>query len=227
MCGRFTIGTPEKIPVRFKTSNKMPLFDPSWNIAPSRVIPTITRNSPNQITMMKWGLEFGNGSPFGTINIRSESCADKPFFKHLLLSKRCLIVADSFYEWGVVNLEGKDEKYPFNFFLKDRKLFGFAGLYNEVEGRDGKPKLTCAILTTMPNETVKKVHHRMPVILKEEDEDIWLNPENNDFDKLFALLKPYDSGEIKMQIVSKRVNSPGIDDEKLVEPLEKRGGERP
>lgn len=225
MCGRFTIGKTENIESRFKTSNKLPLFEPTWNVAPSQVIPTITRNSPNKITMMKWGLVWNKDSKFGTINIRSESTKEKPFFKHFLLDKRCLIVADSFYEWGQVNLEGKPEKYPFNFYLKDRELFGFGGIYNDFKDAEGKPFYTCAILTTIPNKKVAKIHNRMPVILKEKDEEEWLNPENKEFDKLYNLLTPYPEEDMQLHIVSKRVNSPRNDDKNLVEEfkVEKEG----
>ena len=217
MCGRFTVGKPEKIEVRFKTSNKMPLFEPSWNVAPSQMVPTITRNSPNKIRLMKWGLIFSKDSKFGTINVRSESTKEKPFFKHFLLDKRCLIVADSFYEWGEVNLEGKSEKYPFNFFLKDRRLFGFAGIYNDFNDAEGKPFFSCAILTTTPNKKVGKIHNRMPVILNEADEDAWLDPANKDFEKLIKLCAAYPEDEMSMHVVSKRVNSPKNDDEKLIQ----------
>jgi putative SOS response-associated peptidase YedK len=217
MCGRFTIGTPQKIEGRFSVSNKLPLLEPSWNIAPSRTIPTITRNSPNTITMMRWGFVWNKNTKFGSINIRSESFKEKPFFLRFLLKKRCLIVADSFYEWGEMDLEGKREKYPFNFYLKDRKLFGFAGIYNDFQDAEGKPFYTCAIITTTPNKIVSQVHNRMPVIIKEDDEDDWLNPENTSFEKLDAYFKPYPEEEMKFHIVSKRVNSPGEDDEKLIE----------
>ena len=220
MCGRFTVAQPEKIKSRFNASNEIPMFQASWNVAPSQMIPTITRNSPNKITMMRWGLIWSKKAKYGTINIRSESTKEKPFFKHFLLNKRCLIVADSFYEWGEVNLEGKPEKYPFNFNLKDRELFGFAGIYNDFKDAEGKPYYTCAILTTSPNKIVKKVHNRMPIIIQEKNEDYWLNPENKEFKKLHKLLKPYPDKEMKMRIVSKRVNNPRNDDEGLVEPFE-------
>jgi putative SOS response-associated peptidase YedK len=217
MCGRFTIARPERIEARFKTSNKLPLFEPSWNVSPSQTIPVITRNSPNKIIMMKWGLIWNKDSKFGTINIRSESTQEKPFFKNYLLSKRCLIVADSFYEWGEVNLEGKNEKYPYNFFLKDRKLFGFGGIYNDFADAEGKPYYTCAILTTTPNKLISKIHNRMPVIIKEKDENSWLDPVNKNIEKLYRFLVPYPEDEMQMRIVGKRVNSPKNDDEKLVE----------
>lgn len=208
MCGRFTLAEPGKIEKRFHTSNKLPIFKPSYNIAPSNFIPTVTRNSPNKIGMMNWGLIFSSNLKYGTINLRAESFKEKPFFQRFLIGQRCIIPADSFYEWGTVNLEGKDEKYPFNFFLKDRKLFGFAGIYNND---------TCAIITTLPNEKVKEIHHRMPVILEEKDEDSWLDPENKDFEKLLSLLVPYPPEKMSMHIVSKLVNSPSANDPRLIE----------
>lgn len=219
MCGRFTLGNVTGIEKRFKTSNKMPLFEPSWNIAPGQMTPTITRNSPNQIVMMKWGLILSEESRYGIINIRSESTKEKPFFQHFLKEKRCLIVADSFYEWGEVNLEGKTEKYPFNFFLKDRRLFGFAGIYNDIKDAEGRALYTCAILTTIPNKLVGKVHNRMPVIVKEEDEDYWIDSKNNDFNKLYELLIPYPEKGMGINAVSRRVNSLRNDGKDLINPI--------
>lgn len=222
MCGRFTLAKPENIEKRFKTANTLPLFEPSWNIAPSLIIPTITRNSPNKIQLMKWGFIWNKNSDYGTINIRSEFTVKKPFFKQFLLDKRCLIVADSFYEWGIINLEGKSEKYPFNFYLKERRLFGFAGIYNDFSYAEGKPFYTCAILTCPPNKLVEKVHNRMPVIIREKVEDTWLDQKNKDFEYLFNLLKPYQENYMNMNIVSKRVNNPGNDDIDLIKKLKLR-----
>lgn len=207
MCGRFTLGEPEKVTKRFNVSNEMPLFKPSWNVSPGTDIPVVTKNSPNKLSLMKWGFSWSENIKNGPINIRCESFEEKSFFKNFLLKQRCLIVADSFYEWGEVNLEGKQEKYPFNFFLSGRKLFAFAGIYNNG---------TCAIITTTANKLVVKVHNRMPVIISQEKEEFWLNLKNIDFESLNLLLKPFDEKKMKMQIVSKRVNSPKINDPGLV-----------
>lgn len=219
MCGRFTLAKPKNIKKRFMASNKLPLLTPSWNVAPGQNIPTITRNSPNRITMMKWELVWSKNAEHGTINLRSETTKENPFFKKFLLEKRCLIVADSFYEWGMVDLEGKEEKYPYNFYLKERGLFGFAGVYNDFADAEGKPFYTCAILTCPPNNLVKRVHNRMPVIIKQKDEDSWLSTENKEFEKLFNLLKSYPDKQMRMNIVSKRVNNPRNDDGNLVKEI--------
>src|SRR3990172_4011110 len=162
MCGRFTLFTPNKVPIRFKVANERTLFDTSYNIAPSQTIATVLRNSPNRIQMMKWGFMFSPKNPYGTINIRKESTEEKPYFKHILLRQRCIIPSNGFYEWRTVNLEGKDEKYPYFISLKNEELFGFAGLFSKFDDAEGKPYYTYAILTYEPNTLVKTVHHRMP-----------------------------------------------------------------
>ncbi|OGM11395.1 hypothetical protein A2Z22_01265 [Candidatus Woesebacteria bacterium RBG_16_34_12] len=219
MCGRFTLSKPEKIQKRFNTANKLPIFEPSYNISPSQTLPVITRNSPNKIIMMHWGFtpEWGKEKGFSLINIRKETTQEKAYFKKILLNQRCLIPADGFYEWRTVNLEGQDEKYPFYVFLKERKLFGFAGLYSKLEDAEGKAYYTFAILTCPPNKVVAEIHHRMPVILEKSDENIWLDPKNKDFDNLYELLKPYSEEQITIYPVSKRVNNPKNDDQGLIE----------
>lgn len=100
MCGRYTLVTPEKVKERFKISNKLPLIDPNYNVAPSFTMPIITKNSPNKGIMAKWGFlppwEVKKPKPWGLINIRSETCKEKPYFKSVLLSSRCLIPATGF-----------------------------------------------------------------------------------------------------------------------------------
>lgn len=216
MCGRYTVGTPQDIEKRFLTSNKLPFFKPSWNIAPDQMIPVITKSSPNKITMMKWGFIWNKDAKTGVINIRSESISEKPFFKKFLFNKRCLIIADSFYEWGRVNLEGKEEKYPFNFSLKDGGLFGFAGIYNDLADVDGKPHYCCAIITTKSNSLIRKIHNRMPAIIERNNEDYWLDSENKDFNKLYGFLQSYPADKMKMHIVSKKVNNPKNDNPDLI-----------
>jgi putative SOS response-associated peptidase YedK len=220
MCGRFTLSKPEKIPTRFHTAKKLPLIEASYNIAPSQTLPTIVRKSPNRVVMMRWGFVWNKDSKYGTINIRSETTKEKPFFRKFLLTSRCIVPSDGFYEWRTVNLEGKEEKYPFFICLKERKMFGFAGIYNKLADAEGRPQFYFAILTCSPNSKVKEVHHRMPVILGKKSENEWLDPETRDFDRLYSLLKPYPEGEMKLHPVSKRVNSPRNDDEDLIKPFE-------
>src|SRR5687768_12997861 len=137
MCGRYTVTKPEKIVKRFEVTNKLPLSEPNYNVAPSFTLPIITRNSPNKAIMAKWGFlpvwEYKKPKPFSLINIRSETCKEKPYFKNVLLTSRCLIPATGFYEWKELTLEKKPEKVPFFISLKDQELFSFAGVYAMYE----------------------------------------------------------------------------------------------
>lgn len=216
MCGRFTLSKPGNIDKRFNIKSKHPLFDASYNIAPSQALPVIIRKSPNKVVMMKWGFIWDRRAEYGTINIRKESFTEKPFFKRYLIDNRCIIPADGFYEWRKVKLESKEEKYPFFISLKNNTLFGFAGIYNEFVDAEGKPQYYFAIITCSANKIVGEVHDRMPVILKRQDEITWLNPEENNFGKLDRLMKPYSSKKMKLHPVSKRVNSPRNDDSDLI-----------
>jgi putative SOS response-associated peptidase YedK len=163
------------------------------------------------------------------INARSETVAEKPAFRASFKRKRCLILADGFYEWQKV--EG-GAKQPWYYRLKSGDPFAFAGLWAHWEPRDKTPEDkreepfdSCTILTTAANELVKKVHHRMPVILRPEDHDLWLDREIDDRDRLEAVLGRYDPAEMIAYPVSRRVNSPANDDPSVIEPVgDAKGG---
>ena len=217
MCGRYTLGKPQVIPKRFNTSNKLPLVDPTYNVAPSQTLPVIVKKSPNKTALMRWGFipHWSNNRKFSMINIRSETTKEKPYFKKILLNNRCLIPADGFYEWKKVKLEKRFEKLPYFIFLKNHPVFAFAGLYSSIEDAERKPVETFAILTSPPNFLMKPIHNRMPVILDKKDEEKWLDPENKNFDNLYKLLKPYPPAKMQAHVVSKRVNNPRNDNKKL------------
>jgi len=218
MCGRFTLGSSEKIKKRFNTVNNPPFLKASWNMAPNQSIAVIRKNSPNRISMMRWGFLFSRNSKAGVINIRSETTMEKPYFKNFLLHKRCIIPVDGFYEWGTLNLEGKEEKYPFYFFLKKEGLFGLAGLYNDFADNQGNPFYSCAILTCPANDLVKKIHQRMPVVLRKSDEKDWLDLKIKNLKILSGILKPYSTKEMSVSVVSRRVNNPINDGKDLIKP---------
>jgi putative SOS response-associated peptidase YedK len=215
MCGRFVITKPQNIQKRYKTKNKLPLFDKSYNVAPNQTVPTITRNSPNTITMMKWGLKFSKTSKKAPINIRSETLASKAYFKRFLESRRCIVPSNGFYEWKTLNLEGKIEKHPFFIYKNDKSMLSMAGIYNILKDAENKTHYFFAILTCSPNEKIKKIHNRMPVILNDDKEDTWLNS-NTTLDTLFSLLKPYSDNKLDFYHVSKYVNNPRNDSPSLI-----------
>lgn len=224
MCGRFALTEPEKILARYDLLSPLPRMEPNYNVAPSFTMPIITRNSPNKGIMAKWGFlpawEYKKPKPFGLINIRSETCKEKPYFKNVLLSSRCLIPATGFFEWKEIKLEDKPEKIPYFIFLKDQELFSFAGVYSMYEDAEKKPHYYFAILTSEPNSFMKGIHRRMPVILEKKEEDEYLDPDNKDFDSLYKLISTqYPSDKMKAYPVSTLVNSPRNNSESLLKEI--------
>tara|TARA_B100000959_G_C14540154_1_gene443215 strand:- start:87 stop:557 length:471 start_codon:yes stop_codon:yes gene_type:complete len=150
------------------------------------------------------------------INARSESAHTNPTFKNAFSSQRCLIIANGFYEWIK---EGK-KRIPILFTLGSNQPFAFAGLWET--GKDEKTDQiinSCTILTTRPNELVEPIHNRMPVILSQETESLWLDPMTNKYDGLSHLLSPYPAVEMKSRVVSQKVNSVRNNGPELINPI--------
>jgi putative SOS response-associated peptidase YedK len=131
------------------------------------------------------------------INARAETVSEKPSFREAFKKRRCLIVADGFYEWQKVDRKKK----PYKFSLKSGQPFGFAGLYETWMSPEKEPIHTCTIITTEPNELIQPIHDRMPVIVKKELEDLWIDPGNHNQKELLAILKPYSSEKMMMSPV--------------------------
>lgn len=220
MCGRFTLIQIEELPKRFEAEIIGEItLKKRYNISPNQPVPIVFQESPNKIEEMVWGLipHWAKDPKIGNelINARAESLLEKPAFKDSFLKRRCLVPADGFYEW---KKEGK-EKIPYYIKLKDNSIFAFAGLYDIWKREDGKLIKTFTIITTEPNDLVREIHNRMPVILRSEDEKIWINKEEKNITKLLSLLKPYPSEEMEAYPVSKRVNNPSYDSEDLIKPI--------
>jgi putative SOS response-associated peptidase YedK len=140
----------------------------------------------------------------------SETAAEKPAFRDAMSRRRCLIPADAFYEWLRV---GVKEKQPYCFGMIDDSVFAFAGLWDRWRDAGGEVLETCAILTTKPNSLVADVHDRMPVILRQGDYDLWLDPGVTNVALVAECLQPFRSGLMKKYPVSTRVNRPENDDQ--------------
>ncbi|MFC1710198.1 SOS response-associated peptidase [Patescibacteria group bacterium] len=218
MCGRFTLQEPKLITKRFGVSGKLPLFEPTFNAAPSQSIPIVVKRFPKRVVLMKWGFipEWGKEKGINLINIRSESVKEKPYFRKVLMKRRCIVPCSGFYEWR----QAKDEKIPYYIYLKDKAMFGFAGLYSSLSDAEGKTIDTFAILTCPPNSFMKKLHNRMPVILNKKDESSWLDNESKG-DYLLKLLKPYSSNLMKTHSVSKLVNNTRNNSKELIKHKDK------
>jgi putative SOS response-associated peptidase YedK len=219
MCGRYIfIPDKEKFYYDFEIENDDFELQDNYNVAPGEIMPVITRNSPKRLQHMKWGLiPSWSKEPkmmFSTINARSEEISAKPTYRGPLKNKRCLIPATGFYEW---DRKGK-QKIPHLFLLKNRRTFAYAGLYDIWKDVEGHELYTYTILTTKANSLVGKIHDRMPVILDKEDEEIWANNSDFDFDKLSKLFKPYPDSQMISHRVSQRVNAATNNDPELIKP---------
>lgn len=156
------------------------------------------------------------------INARSETASTKPAFSDALKCRRCLVLADGFYEWQKT---GK-VKQPYCFEINDGELFAFAGIWDRWKDATGKPLETCSILTTTANAVTSSVHDRMPVILNRDSYDLWLDPEMKDVATVSELLRPCDARLIRCFPVSSRVNSVINDDEECSRPTEVSDSQR-
>jgi putative SOS response-associated peptidase YedK len=214
MCGRYAFSAGDEIYQRFEVKNKLEILPVKYNAAPGQNLPVITKNSPNHVSLMKWGLtvnwdnhEIRNR----IINARAESLNTKQIFKNLLKSNRCLIPANGFYEWK--NQAGI--KTPYFFKMKNNSIFAFAGLYEQnLDDKEDDHKYFL-IITTQPNKLVEKIHNRMPAILEKSEENIWLN-QSIGTDELLRLIKPFNTDLMTTYPVSKMVNKLENDNENLI-----------
>jgi putative SOS response-associated peptidase YedK len=222
MCGRFTLTDPDAdLAVQFNLP-EIPDMPPRYNIAPTQPVAAVrvaTESGIREMVFLHWGLiPFWAKDPkIGArmINARSETVAEKPAFRAAFRRRRCLVVADGFYEWQKQN----GIKQPFFIRLHDTRPFAFAGLWERWKGADDDLIESCTLLTTQPNDFLRPLHNRMPVILHPDHYDLWLNPEIEEAESLQHLLHPYPPEEMDAYPVSRYVNSPGHDDPKCIEPL--------
>ena len=151
------------------------------------------------------------------INARAETIAEKPSFSRPFKNKRCLVIADSFYEWKTMG-KGKG-RIPLRIGLKSETPFAFAGLWDAWQSPEGKWIESFTIITTQANQLLQPIHDRMPVILQPKDERAWLDPECHEPNRLKAFLAPYDEKEMTYYEVSTLVNKPANDVPECIQPL--------
>ena len=212
MCGRFTVAEPDPNAFSFRFGFSYSDFEnfdwkPNYNVAPSHEVLVVTEDGERHAEMMRWGLvpfwakDIKVG--FKMINARAETVQTSGAFKHALKRRRCLVIADGFYEW---KKEGST-KTPMRIGLKDWEPFAFAGLWESWKNKEtGTDLHSCTIITCPPNELMEPIHDRMPVILPESAESVWLAP-TDDADALQSLLVPYSADEMATYTVSDLVNS--------------------
>lgn len=222
MCGRFQLIAPVEALRRLFGVNQRSNLAARYNIAPTQAT-AVVRLDPaggRELVMLRWGLipSWAKDMAIGAslINARGESVAEKPSFRAAFQKRRCLVPADGFYEWKG---EGKT-KQPFLIARRDGATFAFAGLWERWQGRDKDGPSTIesfAIVTTDANDTLKAIHHRMPVILDRRDHAAWLDIENA---RAGELLKPAPDDALAAVPVSTRVNAVRNDDAGVMEPAE-------
>ncbi|SET38020.1 Putative SOS response-associated peptidase YedK [Oceanobacillus limi] len=220
MCGRYTLLADElDILQEFDIDQPIDGYHPSYNIAPGQnVLAVIHDGKEKRAGYLRWGLvpSWAKDEKIGykMINARSESAHEKPSFKRLMSRKRCMVIADSFYEW---KREGK-EKQPKRIQLADRKLFGFAGLWDKWSEGD-RDLFTCTILTKDANPFMQEIHHRMPIILPKSRENEWIEPHPWKPEEAHQFLQTVEDEEFSAYNVTSYVNAAKNNDEACIAPI--------
>jgi len=220
MCGRFTLITPLSILRKiFSIATATCDIEASYNIAPTQEVAAVIFQENKSLVKFRWGLVPSWSKDLSgkskRINARAETISTKPSFRKAFKEKRCLILADGFYEWKKV----KGGKQPFYLTLPSGEPFAFAGIYETWQDSDGSAYDSCCIITTEASETVRGIHDRMPVILEPEVLETWINPEMQDTDQLEEVLKSAYVRDLKSHPVSRLVNTPANNNPACIEPL--------
>ena len=222
MCGRYALfSNISELQGRFGFVMDGPAPEPRYNIAPTQSVLTVVNDGVRRGEMMRWGLvpSWAKDIKIGSrmINAVSETAAARPAFRSAFRLRRCLVLADGFYEWRRParpernRREGK-QRTPMYFFQKSGEPMAFAGLWESWQSPEGERILSCAILTTAANSFVEPVHNRMPVILSAETEPLWLDPLTETPDTLEPLLIPAPPDSLDVYEVSSAVNNVRNDD---------------
>ncbi len=210
----------ESIQLAFKLDSVDGWLEPRYNIAPSQQVPVISNRDPKSLSFMKWGLvpSWAKDPKIGNrmINARSETAAEKPSFRTAFKQRRCLIPADGYYEWAK---QGK-KKTPMYIQHAKREVFAFAGLWESWRQPDGNWLNTCAILTTVANEKIRPIHHRMTVIVEPADYALWLEPRELTADEWLPLVAGPKPEALDFYEISTQVNSPANDNPMLIMPAD-------
>lgn len=242
MCGRYTLKTPASRLIELFHVISMPTLFPRYNIAPTTLVLCIRSGTQEEgqsrassgfvareAVMMKWGLVpfWADDLSIGNrmINARRETAAEKPAFRTAMKHRRCLIIADGFYEWEKTSAKTKQ---PWFIHMPDQEPFAMAGLWEtwrpkpavgvaKCESEGVQEVLSCTILTTAANAEMSEIHDRMPVILTPDQYDRWLSPDSTPFQRE-SLLKPLPDHSLQRYKISTLVNKPGNDSPECIAP---------
>jgi putative SOS response-associated peptidase YedK len=220
MCGRYILSAdPAAVGAHFEV-REVPAFAPSWNIAPTRVVPVVreTAEGERECVLLRWGLvpSWAKDPAIGArmINARAESVADKAAYRAAFRKRRCLVPVTGFYEWKPAGRY----KQPYLLRLAGAPLFALGGLWERWHSPDGEVMQTFTIVTTDASDAIRPYHERMPLVISRADYEEWLSSPNPG-----ALMQPFDQGAFEIHAVSRRVNAVENDDASLAAPLEAEG----
>ena len=208
MCGRYSlIADLGELARRFEFDGDWLKFESAYNVAPTQEVLTVVGGATRRGGFMRWGLipHWAKNASIGSrmINARAETVAEKPAFRDALRRRRCLVLADGFYEWQRTG----GAKKPMRIVMRSGEHFAFAGLWSLWRDPDGNRIPSCAIITTSANDLLKPIHDRMPVILPREMEEFWLDGSVEDPGVLGSVLIPYADDAMDTYEVSTLVNS--------------------
>ena len=216
MCGRYSfILEDELIKERFGVTVRSAIYKARYNCAPTQDLAVISDEAPGTLSFYRWGLipfwakDISIGNKL--INAKSETILEKPSFKTSFRNKRCLVLADGYYEW-----KKEKEKIPYRITLKDKSPFSLAGIWDKWIRADGEIIHSFSILTIASPTKMEMIHDRMPVILDRSDESKWI--ERTGERELQDLLRPYPVEKLTAYPVSKLVNSPRNDIAEILVP---------
>lgn len=224
MCGRYKLTVPFREIVRLYNLTNSVNLPSRYNIAPTQDVLAVIggpERDQRRGEMMRWGLvpfwakdvKIG----YSLINAKAETVAEKPVFREAFKKRRCIIIADGFYEWQ--KIEAK-RKQPYLITLKSERPFGFAGLWETwTDQASGETIRSCTIITTEPNALCAPIHNRMPVILDPDDDAKWLGEQPATNDELHAMLKPFPAERMECFKIGTKVGNVKYDEPSLIEPL--------
>jgi len=233
MCGRYSLFAPQQVIERRFDATFAESYAPRYNVAPGQPVPVIRGADPETITALEWGLvpRWAEEPSTELINARAETIEEKPSFSEAVARRRCLVLADGFYEW----VDTEEGSQPYRVSFEDDRPFALAGIWERWEGTveqtsldtfgsgeaatpETETRATVAIVTAEPNELVSRLHHRMAVILPEGRERDWLAAD--DPAERASLLQPIDGAELRAEPVSTAVNDPANDSPEVAEPID-------
>ncbi len=223
MCGRYTItATAQKLAELFDVEVP-PEYQPQYNAAPTQQLPVISNLQKRKISLYEWGIwpqwAQAQGSSQRLINARAETVAEKATFTNLFKRRRCLVVADGYYEWKKFTRQNTaDKKVPHRILLRDDQPFTFAGLWDTYQNESEEEMPSFVIITVAASPSIADIHDRMPAILDTETADFWLS-DSEDYEGMADILRPYPDEALKAYAVSAQVNSVKNNQKTLIQPI--------